>query len=186
MNEFISKEISELLQQTAKGDRVAFDQAFTLAYAELRRLAHQIRSGKPRTGMETTALVHECYLRLIRTPPESEGVSHFMAIVARAMRFLLIDEARASLMQKRKVEMESESAIDAQQLSVQRDAESLLELDDLLKKLETREPQQVRVIECRYFAGLNENDTSQALDLPIRTVQREWARAREWLAKQLG
>lgn len=165
------------------GDRAAYDRVFASAYAELQGLAHHARRRLGGATLNTTGLVHECYLRLIKSQPEATSAGHFLAIAAQAMRHLLIEMARARVAHKRggAAEMVSLDEIDVAET---RDAEELLAIDDLLRQLEQQQPQQAAVVACRFFAGLNDEETAIALALSPRTVQREWARARDWLAAQ--
>jgi RNA polymerase sigma factor (TIGR02999 family) len=168
------------------GDRVEWDRVFSRAYAELQVLARRTRR---RLGgnatLDTTGLVHECYLRLSRQCPGVSDGDHLLAIAAQAMRHLLIEMARARLTGKRGGGAERID-IDETDAAETRDAEQLLLIDDLLRKLEREHPQQAEVVACRFFAGLGEEETAAALSLSVRTVQREWARARDWLAQEAG
>jgi RNA polymerase sigma factor (TIGR02999 family) len=120
---------------------------------------------------------------LLKAQPDANDVSHFLAIAAQAMRHLLIEMARARVAGKRGGGAEA-TDIDEQDIAELRDAQELIEIDDMLRKFAATEPQQAQVIECRFFGGLSDSETSAALGLSVRTVQREWARAREWLAAQ--
>jgi RNA polymerase sigma factor (TIGR02999 family) len=165
------------------GDRAAYDQVFASAYAELQGLARHTRRRLGGATLNTTGLVHECYLRLVKSQPEAASAGHFLAIAAQAMRHLLIEMARARVAQKRGGDAETVS-LDEIDIAETRDAEELLAIDDLLRRLEQQQPQQAAVVACRFFAGLNDEETAVALALSPRTVQREWARARDWLAEQ--
>jgi RNA polymerase sigma factor (TIGR02999 family) len=172
-----------LLERARQGDRAAYDQVFANAYRELQGIARTARRRLAGATLNTTALVHECYLRLLKAHPDASTAAHFLAIAAQAMRHLLIERARARLTTKRGAGAEALS-IDEHDVAEVADAEELLQIDDLLRKLADREPQQASVIECRFFGGLSDEETAVALGLSPRTVQREWARAREWLAAQ--
>lgn len=165
------------------GDRDAYDQVFAAAYRELQQLASAARRRLHGATLDTTGLVHECYLRLLRSPPDAQSAAHFLAIAARAMRHLLIERARARVAVKRGADAERVTLGD-EHTGELRDAQELVEIDDLLRRLASIEPQQAAIVECRFFGGLTEPDTALALGISVRTAQREWMRAREWLAAQ--
>jgi len=177
--------LTDLLALARAGDGAAYQRVFASAYEELQRLARQTRRGLAGATLDTTGLVHECYLRLIRNQSRAQSGEHFLAIAAQAMRHLLIEMARARLSGKRgggaeRVDIDEAGAAET------RDAEELLAIDDLLRKLEHAHPQQAEIVACRFFGGLGDEETAAALSLSVRTVQREWARARDWLAQQAG
>lgn len=175
--------ITALIAQMAQGDRSAYDTLFVIAYGDLRKLAHRARAQLNGHALNTTGLVHECYLRLLKAPPKADGHAHFLAIMAKAMRHVLIEEARAATASKRgggKTHI-SLSACDHAVLS---NAEELIVIDQMLEQLAQQSPQQVAIVECRFFAGLSDQETADALQVPLRTVQREWARVREWMVAQ--
>lgn len=168
------------------GDVRAWASLIKLVYAELRRLAHVHSIGRPtdRT-LGTTSLVHECYLRLLA--PAQRGINdqnHFFALASRIMRQVLCDYAKERLAQKRgggKLH-ESDEVLEHTALS---EAHDLLELDDALRQLAQQEPRAAEVFECRYFGGLSEQQTADALEISLRTAQREWNAARAWLQARL-
>src|SRR5262249_27185932 len=159
------------------GDRSAYDRVFASAYTELQQLAHKARRRVGGGTLDTTGLVHECYLRLIKGRPDASSEDHFLAIAAQAMRHLLIEMARARIAQKRGGGVETVE-LDAVDIEQTRDAEELLAIDELLCGLQREHPQQAAVVECRFFAGLSDDETTAALSMSPRTVQREWAKAR--------
>jgi len=177
--------LTDLLALARAGDGGAYNRVFASAYAELQRLARQARRGLGGATLDTTGLVHECYLRLIRNESRAQSGEHFLAIAAQAMRHLLIEMARARLTGKRGGGAERVD-IDETDAAETRDAEELIAIDDLLRKLEVAHPQQAEVVACRFFGGLDDEETAAALSLSVRTVQREWSRARDWLAQQAG
>jgi RNA polymerase sigma factor (TIGR02999 family) len=179
--------VTRLLAAHRAGEPEAFGQLVLLVHQDLRRIA---RGQRRRMGggetLNTTALVHEAYAKLV----EHEGVEpadrgHLLAVAAVAMRQLLVDYARYRARDKRGGGAQHEPVDDVAD-AVGRDARHLLDLDLALQRLATREPRQARVVECRYFAGLTEQETADALAMSLRTVQREWLKARAWLREELG
>ena len=155
---------------------------FPLIYAELRRQAHRHLEAEP-TGhtLSTTDLVHEAYLRLAdqRTVDWSNR-AHFMAIAAIAMRRILVDYARARGTRKRGGEFERLPAEFAD-LAVEGRADLIVALDEALDRLRSFDERQARVVECRFFGGMTEEETAEALGIGLRTAKRDWAKARSWL-----
>jgi RNA polymerase sigma factor (TIGR02999 family) len=180
-------EITRLLQRHREGDRDAFDRVMPLVYQQLRIIARrQLARGGPRGLMlDTTSLVQEAYLQLV----EENGVDwqnrgHFFAICARAMRRIMVDDARRRLAAKRgggavEVTLMPDMVADANE------PEHLLAIDDALSKLAAFNPRLAQLVECRYFAGMTEGETAEAMQSSLRTVQRDWMRARAWLLKAL-
>lgn len=180
--------VTALLARAAGGDRGAFDGAVALVYDELRRLAHaQLRRERPGHTLDTGALVHEAYLRLGDGRGAAwEGRGHFLAVAAAAMRRVLVDHARRAHAAKRggaahPLPLDDAALASAAALPDER----LLALDDALARLAALDPRQARVVECRYFGGLTEEETARALGMGLRTVKRDWARARAWLYRAL-
>jgi RNA polymerase sigma factor (TIGR02999 family) len=180
-----SNTMDDLVARARDGDRAAYDRVFAETYRELTTIARQARRKLSGATLNTTGLVHECYLRLLKANPDARTASHFLAIAAQAMRHLLIERARARVAGKRGAGAEQVGLDDADPAEL-KDAQELLEIDDLLRKLAAHEPEQAAVIECRFFGGLSDDETARALGLSPRTVQRQWARARDWLAAQGG
>ena len=181
-------EFTQLLDESKAGDKQAWSGLMTLVYADLRRLAHRhvLRNDKAGT-LGTTGVVHESYIRLCgKSPPSVQNRSHFLNLASRVMRQVLCDYAREKLRQKRgggQLKMDLE-ALDAE-VAFNAEAVTLIQLDDLLTQLEKKDERCARVFECRYFAGLNDQDTADALGITLRTAQRDWQSARHWLASQL-
>jgi RNA polymerase sigma factor (TIGR02999 family) len=180
-------EITALLGRHHAGDRQAYDELLALVYDHLRQIARgQLARGWRSTTLTPTALVHEVYLRLAdETGVEWQHRSHFFAICARAMRRVLVDHARHRFAQKRGGPR-PHLALDDVQVGIDEQADLILAVDQALTSLERFNDRFARVVECRYFAGLTEEETASALDTPLRTVQRDWMRARAWLLKELG
>lgn len=178
---------TELLLGVTRGERSAVDQIVPIIYDELRRLAHRQLRGESKEGtLTTTALVHEAYLRLIDGKTiEWQGRSHFMAVAAIAMRHILVDRARHRRALKRGGE-QRRICLDSVDLAADDRAEDLLALDEALERLAVLSERQARIVECRFFAGLSEDETATALGVGLRTVQRDWAKARGWLYREVG
>jgi RNA polymerase sigma factor (TIGR02999 family) len=165
----------------------AVDRLIPLVYEELRAIARRALRGE-RAGhtLTTTALVHEAYLRLA-APSNLDGQdrARFLAAAAVAMRRVLIDYAREQSAQKRGGRPQRVS-LSAMTLALPERAETLLALDESLLRLGARRPRLAEVVDCRYFGGMTEEETAAALGITSRTVQRDWAKARAWLAEDLG
>ncbi len=183
----MSSDITQLLQRHHQGDRGAFDELVPLVYARLRAIARgQIaRGGRAGQTLDTTALVQEAYLQMVgEHGVDWQDRGHFYAVCARAMRRILVDEARRRHALKRggdavMVTLNTDLAeVDAQ-------AQQVLAVNDALQGLAEFNERLARVVECRYFAGLTEEETALALGSSLRTVQRDWLRARAWLRKAL-
>jgi RNA polymerase sigma factor (TIGR02999 family) len=174
-------EITALLRVARDGDRGAFDRLFGLVYEELRAVAErQVRREHGAVG--TTELVHELYLKLVDQPGvEVVGRAHFYAVAGRAMRQILVDLARRRGATKRGGD-QVRASLSGLQLAVDARFDDVIALDELLDRLDER---QRRVVEMRFFAGLQEHEVAEALGVSVRTVQREWTKARAWLYRQL-
>jgi len=161
-------------------------QLLPILYEEVRRLARRERrmlSGGE--TLQTTALVHEAYLKLRHAPAFSDG-DHFLRAAALAMRHALINYARDQAAAKRgggaiKVDLE-----EAEGLGVAADSDAVILVNEALQKLATLSPRLAQVVECRFFAGYGEVETAQALGTTDRTVRRDWVKARAWLRRELG
>ena len=179
-------EVTRLLAAVRAGDVTAADQLFPLVHDELRVIAARLlRREAPGHTLQPTELVHEAYLRLAAAGPgEAASRPHFLGIAARAMRHLLVDHAR-----RRKAAKRGGGAVPLhitnEQVGVDLGSDDLLALDDALERLGELEPRLREVVECRFFGGLTEEETAAALGVTSRTVQRDWAKARAWLYKEL-
>jgi RNA polymerase sigma factor (TIGR02999 family) len=180
-------EVTLLLQGWRNGDRNALDALLPLVYGELRRLAHfQLQRERQDHTLQTAALVHEAYLRLIGlNPPHWESRTHFFAIAAQLMRQILVDYARRHVAVKRGGGACKLSLEEATLVSKQKDVD-VLSLDDALKALAKIDPRQSRVVELRFFAGLSLEEISEALEIAPATVQRDWTAARAWLHREIS
>lgn len=178
-------DITEMLALARAGDAGAWQRMVAVVYADLRRLAHRQLSGQAREQtMDTTGLVHECYLRLAGASGTPNDRGHFFALAARVMRQVIVDYARERLAQKRGGG-ERPIALDDADAAELREAQRYAALDDALEVLMRADERRARVVECRFFAGLTEAETAAALDMSLRSVQREWQAAREWLRAEL-
>lgn len=179
-------DITGLLHAWRAGDRTAVDRLLPLVYDELRRIAHR-QLGRERAGhtLGTTALVHEVYLKLVdQTRAKFEDRAHFFAIAARAMRRILVDYARRHQAAKRGGAAKQVSLDDAALVADER-ADTLLALDEALVRLGELDERLSRVVECRFFGGLTEEETAVALSVTARTVRRDWVKAKGWLSQEL-
>jgi RNA polymerase sigma factor (TIGR02999 family) len=178
--------VTQLLHAAGSGDEQAFQRLYERTYAELRSRAHQIRRDRADATLNTTALVHEAYLKLV----PGDGLLatdrvHFFRIAARAMRQVLVDAARRRSTRRRGFErVAAEQAVpDPRNDALSAD---VLMLDTALRELEAISPRQASVVECRFFAGLSVEDTATALSISTPTVKRDWRIARAWLAQAMA
>ncbi|MEM8963217.1 MAG: sigma-70 family RNA polymerase sigma factor [Acidobacteriota bacterium] len=179
-------DVTQLLRAYGGGDQAAFDRLVPMLYDDLHRIARRyLRRGRPGQTLETTGLVNEAYLRLVDQHRSNwQDRAHFLAVAAIAMRQIVIDYARKRAAAKRGGG-ERPLTLDELQIAVDEQAEQLLELDDALNRLAAINERLARVVECRFFAGLSEEETATALGSSLRTVQRDWRRARAWLREAL-
>jgi RNA polymerase sigma factor (TIGR02999 family) len=163
------------------------ERLFPLVYDELRVIAHrQLGGERPDHTLRTTALVHEAYLRLVDdTRVTRKGRAYFFGAAARAMRQILVDHARRRNAEKRGGGRENIS-LDNADLAVDRFAHELIDLDRALDELAKLNPRHARVVECRFFGGLDVDETAETLGVSARTVKYDWALARAWLHGALG
>ena len=183
---------SGLLEAVERGDAAALTALFSLVYRELRILARQQRRRwHGDITLDTTALVHEVYLKLAgRRQPASRSRAHFFAVAAKAMRHILCNYARDRGRRKRgggatHVTLESDSNLAAQLELSEAQTDTLNSLDESLRALEQIAERQARVVECRFFGGMSVDDTAAALDISPRTVKRDWNFARAWLKREM-
>lgn len=175
-----------LIAELRQGNTAAGEELVTLVYPELRRIAaHYMRQERPGHTLRTTGLVNEMYLRLFGTvQADWESRAHFFAAVAREMRHILVDYARARNAKKRGDRRVGISLTEAD-IATEERFEDVLALDEALSRLESIDPRASRVVELRYFSGLSERETAEALGVSLSTLKRDWNFARAWLLDQL-
>jgi RNA polymerase sigma factor (TIGR02999 family) len=184
MNRRSPSDVSRLLEQWRAGDAEALDEIFPLVYQELRALAaNRLRSERDGHSLQTTALVHEAYLRLVGKPrAQVRDRAHFFAIAAQAMRRVLLDHARRRGAGKRD---SGEAARLAAGAAVTVPDQELIALDRALVRLAELDPRQARVVELRFFGGLTAPEAAEALGISEATVHREWRVAKLWLRREM-
>jgi RNA polymerase sigma factor (TIGR02999 family) len=182
-----STAITDFLLEARGGDRQTMDRLFRSVYDELRRIAHHaLRAERSEHTLGTTGLVHEAYFKLVdQSRVEWRDRAHFFGVASRAMRQILVDYARRRGAVKRggrvQVVALEEGAVPAEER-----ADALLALDEALTRLAAHDATLVQVVECRFFAGLSEEETAEATGASLRTVQRQWRRAKAWLYQELS
>ena len=186
MQEPSSHPVTELLVRWRGGDSGALEKLMPLVYDEMRRLAHSyLRRERPDHTLQSTALVHEAYVRLTgNAPPQWQDRAHFFGIAANLMRQILVEYARGRNAAKRgggAIKL----AIDTLNEPSERPDLDIVALDDALKDLTRIDPQQSRVVELRFFAGLSIEETAEVLGISASTVKRDWNTARFWLFREL-
>jgi RNA polymerase sigma factor (TIGR02999 family) len=189
----VTAAVPGLLARLDDGDADAADQLFTLLYDEMRRLARRQRARwHGDETLNTTALVHEAYLKLVgQARIGVESRTHFLALAARAMRHVLCNYARGRRARKRGgdaevLTLEEASVVDRTTSAAHEELDMLMALDAALRRLEELDPRQARVVECRFFGGLTVNETASALGVSPRTVERDWALAQAWLHREVA
>lgn len=177
---------TQLVLASRAGDRATFDQLFALLYDDLRQAAHQrLRRHHAGETLSTTALVHEAYLRLVdQSRVQWADRVHFLALAARAMRFVLIDYVRERAAEKRGGAAEV-VPLDAVQVAAEDRAVDLLALDEALEQLLRHSPRLGQLVEYRFFGGLGYDEIAEATGLSVPTVKRDWVRARAWLFRAM-
>jgi RNA polymerase sigma factor (TIGR02999 family) len=164
----------------------SLDQVVALTYQELRAIAHRRLAARgPGGTLSTTALVHEAYLKLVdQSRAGWQDLAHFRALASLAMRHVLVDRARERSALKRGG-ARRQITLDDEVMALEDQAEMLLQLNDALERLATVDPRLAQVVDCRFFGGLTEQETAEALGLTTRTVQRDWVKARVLLRRLL-
>ena len=180
------RQVTGLLRQWRDGDESALDRLLPLIHDALHRLAHQ-HINRERRGhtLQTTALVNEAYLRLVEQQDvEWEGRAHFLAVSAQVMRHILVDYARRRASGKRggqvqRVTLDGEATVSAGR------AAEIVALDDAMEALDKVNPRGCRVVELRYFGGMNNKEAAEVLKISETTVERDWRLAKAWLYREL-
>jgi RNA polymerase sigma factor (TIGR02999 family) len=184
----ISEEpVTQLLNAVRAGDAHALDAVFVRVYDELRVLARRVRSGSSGQTLDTTALVHEAYIKLVPSADvDWESRAHFFGVAARAMRQILVDAARRRVAKKRGGEDNWHVTLDEAAHAAPVRAAELVILDEALERLAAADPRRAKVVEHRFFAGLTTRETAEVLGISTGTVERDWRAARAWLAIEVG
>jgi RNA polymerase sigma factor (TIGR02999 family) len=182
-----TQEVTGLLLSWRQGDAAALDRLVPLVYDELRRVARgHLRREAPGHSLQATVLVHEVYLRLVDVDRMTlESRTHFFAVAARLMRQILVDHARRKRADKRGGGVTMMS-LDEVSPAARTSSVDVLALDEALDTLSSFDVQQCRVVELRFFGGLNIDETAEALGVSTATVEREWALAKAWLYQRLS
>jgi RNA polymerase sigma-70 factor, ECF subfamily len=185
-----ANDLTGLLIEWARGDKAALDQLTPLVYDEIRRIAHRyVQHEREGQTLQTTALVHEAYLRLAGSQRvDWQNRAHFFAVTAQVMRHILIDHARRRQYVKHggEVQRVSFDAVTREVVMMsQPRAAELLALDEALNELARLDPRKSRVVELRYFGGLSLEETAGVLEVSAMTVRRDWRAAKAWLYKAM-
>jgi RNA polymerase sigma factor (TIGR02999 family) len=188
MRHLPSESVHVLLAKWNAGDEKALEALVPLVYNELHALAHHyLRGERSDHTLQTTALIHEAYLRLAQQGPfQTETRNHFVAIAATLMRQILVDYARRRGADKRGADCTIKLGTDIEPIGEQDGQDvDVIALDDALTQLTDRDPQQSRIVELRFFAGMTVEETAAVLGISTATVKRDWSMARAWLSRQI-
>lgn len=180
-------QISHLLARYSNGDEAALNQLMPLVYGRLRQMAQRYMRAQPiGHTLQTTALIHEAYLKLVgQQRKEWQNRAHFFAVAAQAMRHILVDYARARHTAKRGGEAAHAVSFDEAAVVTAERAAEVVALDDALNDLANLAPRQSQVVELRYFGGLSVKETAEVLKVSAETVKRDWRMAKVWLLREL-
>ncbi len=183
-----SQQISRILKDWGGGSQEAFDQLIPLVYDELRRqAARYLRRERPGHTLQTTALIHETYLKLVgQKNVDWQNRAHFYGIAAQAMKRILVDHARARHREKRGGAAENLPLDEARFVAAGQEKVDLIAMDEALTRLAQFDPQQARLVELKFFAGLSIEDIAETLRLSPATVKREWRSAKAWLYQEIA
>lgn len=181
-----SNQVTELLVRWRGGEKEALDSLMPLVYGELRRIAqHYLNNERSDHTLQSTALVHEAYVRLAHQDlPQWQNRAHFFAVAAQLMRQILVDYARSHRASKRGGDVYKLALDDAEEQPQAADLD-IVALDDALKTLALMDSQQSKVVELKFFGGLSIEDTAEVLGISPSTVKRDWVTARAWLYREL-
>ena len=180
-------EVTQLLQEWSTGDQGAVDELLPIVYDDLRRIAHsRLRLEREQHTLNTTALVHEAYLKLVdQNGVQWQDRAHFFAVASMAMRRILVDYARRRAAKKRGAQAERVSLQDAA-LGARDHTLALIAIDEALSALGEKDERLSRVFECRFFGGMTAEETATALGMSLRTAERQWSRAKAHLYQALS
>ena len=183
----MESDVTKILKAIKAGRDGATDELLPIVYNELRELAtNKLRHEAAGNTLQPTALVHEAYLRLIGSDDDDwENRAHFFGAAAEAMRRILIDRARSRKSQKKGGDAIQVSLDGLTEIS-EKKADELIALDEALSELEARDKTKAELVKLRFFVGLNMEESAQALDISLRTAERNWAYARAWLHRQIS
>ena len=179
--------VSKLLEDVRRGKQEAIDELIAVVYPELREIAARyLRSERPHHTLQPTALVHEAYARMFGSNRvDWKNRAHFFAAIAKEMRRILVDYARARNAEKRPGKRVMISLAAVEEFGTRPD-EDLVALDEALSRLQSLEPRASRIVELRFFTGLDEREAAEALGISISTLKRDWQFAKAWLFKELA
>jgi len=181
----VARDFTAHLAAARDGDPGAFAEAYAAAYEELRRVARrQLRALRPGDTVATTALVNEAFLKLVRRPAAPADRTHFFALAARAMRQILVDYARQRQSRKRGGDRHPTTLDDAA-VSVDTLADEMLAIDQALERLQSVDPSLARLVEWRFFGGMTEEEIAAMEGVNVRTIRRDWQKARAFLYREL-
>lgn len=182
-----AERVTQLLLRASDGNRAAIDEMAPVVYQELKRIAAgQLRAERPGHTLQATALVHEAYLKLIDQREVTwQNRAHFFGVAAQLMRRVLMDYAKSRQRLKRGGHVHKTSLDEAMVVAQDR-VSDLVAIDEALKRLETLDARQARIVELRFFGGLSVEESAVAMGVSAPTVKREWAMARAWLHRELG
>jgi RNA polymerase sigma factor (TIGR02999 family) len=183
-----TQSVTDLLQAWASGDQAALDELLPLVYDDLRRQARRYMRAQPAGHtLQTTALVHEAYLRLVgQSSVEWKGRAHFFGVASKAMRSILVDHARARNAAKRGGSARAITLDDAGGIAGPQASVDVLALDEALGRLAELDARKSRLVELRYFGELGVDEAAAVLGVSPATVKREWTTARAWLRRELS
>lgn len=178
-------QVEDLIEALKDRQPNALDGLLSACYSDLKRLASRRLSSDRDVTLDTTSLVHELYLKLCtRERLEIDNYAHFLSLCGRAMRQVLVDHLRNRAAIKRGGDTVIEDDVDpAETEQAGSDVEEAMMMAEALDRLQAIDPRLTRVLECRFFAGMTDEETARALDISVRTVQRDWARTRAWLGE---
>lgn len=181
------RDVTKLLDAWSGGDSAALEELMPLVYNELRQMAKRYMSSQPSSHtLQTTALIHEAYLKLADNKEKRfSNRAHFFAVAAQAMRHILVDHARQQQAGRRGGGVQVISLEDAPIVSAER-ATEIVALDEALKNLSAEDERKARVVELRYFGGLSVEETAEVLKVSGETVMRDWRFAKTWLLRELS